>query len=287
MPDINLEAQVPVTVTGASGESVDNLTEGLVDPVATEGVTLKEGVDYKITYSNNKKVGNGAFTITLLGNYKGHKAVKGNYEITPAAFDEAKIEAMQMLYKKPGKYLSKPFVSVDGVQLKTSDYTFKYYEGEVTDVNADDVKELTSKDKLELKDGETEKTITIAVTAKNNYTGTAFGTYEVKKPATGQIDLSKAKIVAKAKNGKGKDVKVGKQEYTGYAIEPEIRVLVKQNKVWTEVDPEKYEVSYIGNINKGKATILITGDGTDAVGSKTAKFNITNMRMNLFKLIFG
>ena len=107
------------------------------------------------------------------------------------------------------------------------------------------------------------------------------------KPAAGKIDLSKAKIVAKAKNVKKKDVAVGKQEYTGYAIEPEIRVLVKQGRTWAEVDASKYEISYINNVMKGKATILITGNGTDAVGSKTAKFIITTMRMNLFKVIFG
>ena len=41
-----------------------------------------------------------------------------------------------MIYKKPGKYLPKPYVSVDVVQLKKSEYTVKYYEGEVTDVTA-------------------------------------------------------------------------------------------------------------------------------------------------------
>ena len=287
MPDITVEAQVPVTLTGAGSDTIDKLTDGLVDPVATEGVTLVQGRDYSISYSNNKKVGTGTYIVRFTGNYKGHAQIKNTFKIEPASMDEAVVQAAQLVYGKPGKYLSKPFVSVDGVQLKASDYTFKYYEGEVTDVTADGVKELTAKDKLELTGEETEKTITIAVTAKNNYTGTAFGTYEVKKPAEGQINLSKAKIVAKAKNSKGKDAKVGKQEYTGEVIEPEIRVLVKQGKTWTEVDESKYEISYINNVMKGKATILITGDGTDAVGSKTASFTITNMRMNLFKLIFG
>ena len=195
-----------------------------------------------------------------------------------------------MLYKKQGKYLSKPFVSVDGVALKKSDYTVKYYEGEVTDVTADGVKELTASDKLTIDGEETSKTVTVAVTgtAKGNYTGTALGYYEVTKPVADKINLSKAKIVAKAKNAKGKDVKVGKQEYTGEVIEPEIRVLVKKDKkTWIEVDPDTYEVSYINNVLKGKATILITGNGEETIGSRTAKFTITNMRMNLFKLIFG
>ncbi len=154
-------------------------------------------------------------------------------------------------------------------------------------MTAEGIKELTAGDKLTFAADEDGKTITIAVTAKGNYSGTALGYYEVKKPSAELIDLSKAKIVAKAKSSKGKDVKVGKQEYTGLAIEPEIRVLVKSGKTWIEVDPEKYEISYINNVMKGKATILITGDGTDAVGSRTANFTITNMRMNLFKLIFG
>ena len=95
-----------------------------------------------------------------------------------------------MIYKKPGKYLPKPYVSVDGVQLQKSEYTVKYYEGEVTDVTAKGVKELTSMDKLELVGDETSKTITIAVTAKGNYSGTALGTYEVVKAKSEAVILS-------------------------------------------------------------------------------------------------
>ena len=81
-------------------------------------------------------------------------------------------------------------------------------------------------------------------------------------------------------------MKVGKQEYTGEAIEPKIRVLVKQGKTWIEVDPDKCEEPiYINNVLKGKATILITGNGEDTIGSRTASFTITNMNIGLFDLI--
>lgn len=163
----------------------------------------------------------------------------------------------------------------------------KISEAGYTDVTAEGLKELTAKDKLTLAADETEKIITIAVTAKGNYSGTAYGTYEVKKPSAELIDLSKAKIVAKAKIAKGKDVKVGKQEYNGAPIEPEIRVLARVNKKWVEVDPSLYTVSYINNLNKGSATILVTGDGEEAIGSKTVKFKIGTMRFELFRLIFG
>ena len=257
------------------------------DGGAVTDVVLTESKDYKVSYSSNKKVGDGAYTVRFLGNYKGHEAVKGSFKIVQAVMDEARVEAAQLIYKNPGKYLSKPFVSVGGVQLKTSDYTFKYYEGDIKDVTAEGVKELTSRDKLELAGGEDSKTVTIAVTARGNYTGTALGTYEVVRRGADSIDLTKAKIVAKDKNRNGKDVKVGRKEYTGYAIEPEIRVMVKVDKVWTDVDSSLYEVSYINNVNKGKAVILVNGDGTKTIGSKKAGFSITNMNMNLFKLLFN
>lgn len=239
---------------------------------------LKEGRDYLVSYSSNKKVGKGSYSVKFIGNYKGHKAVKGTFDIVQAPMDTAKVEATQMIYKKPGKYLPKPYVSIDGVQLKTSDYTYKYYLGE---------EEITAKSKLSLAEGETSKTVRIVVTGKGNYTNTtAEGTYEVVRRGAGSIDLTKAKIVAKDKKN-GKDVSVAKQEYTGYEIEPEIRVMVKVNKKWVDVDPADYTVSYINNVNKGMATILLTGDGEKVVGSKTARFSISTMRFDVFKLIFG
>ena len=150
------------------------------------------------------------------------------------------------------------------------------------------VKELTSRDKLTLGENEMSGTITVAVTAKGkNYEGTALGTYEVVKLTADTIDLSKARIVAAGKDARGRDVKPGKQEYTGGPIEPEVRVLVRQDKTWKEVDPSYYSVSCANNINKGNAVILVNGDGDNAIGSKSVNFTITTMRMSLFKLIFG
>ena len=81
---------------------------------------------------------------------------------------------------------------------------------------------------------------------------------------------------------KGKTTAVGKQEYTGEYVTPEIDVLVKQGKTWVKTDPANYTVTYINNINKGKATILVTGKGTAAAGSKTAKFTIKAKNMSKF-----
>ena len=245
----------------------------------TEMYELVEGKDYKLKYSNNKKVGNGRCRVTFINNYKGHAGLTVTYEISRASIEGARVEAKDLIYKKPGKYRSAPYVSIDGVQLKTSDYTFRYYI---------DGKELGSNEKLTLGTEENDKVVTIVVTGRGNYSDTkASGTYTVIRKKTEVIDFSKAKIVAKEKNKKGKNVKVGKKEYTGYAIEPEIRVMVKINKKWTDVDPALYTVSYINNINKGNATIMVTGNGEETIGSKTVRVRITTMRMTLFTVIFG
>lgn len=41
---------------------------------------------------------------------------------------------------------------------------------------------------------------------------------------------------------------------------------------WLEVSAE--DIHYLNNVEKGKATIVVTGNGTDTVGSKTVTFTI-------------
>ena len=51
--------------------------------VEYDGVKLKKGTDYTVTYKNNKKVGTASVTITGKGNYSGKQTVK--FTITPKA----------------------------------------------------------------------------------------------------------------------------------------------------------------------------------------------------------
>ena len=238
--------------------------------VKTDKTTLKAGKDYKVAYSNNKSKGEADYKLTFIGNFKGHKAVTGKFTITEGAFASASVNSADLIYGKPNLYRSAPFVSIGGVSVGKKDYTVKYFDG---------TKELGEKEKITLDAGQTEKTITVKATGKNNYKAedSAAFTYRVIKVSGNMINLSKAKIVAK-----GKTKAVGKQEYTGEYVMPEIDVLVKQGKTWVALDPANYTVTYINNINKGKATILVTGKGTAAAGSKTAKFTIKAKNMSKF-----
>ncbi len=51
-------------------------------------------------------------------------------------------------------------------------------------------------------------------------------------------------------------------------------VLVKDGNEWKKLDPSDYTVTYLNNVKKGTATILVTGKGDKAAGSRTAKFKI-------------
>jgi hypothetical protein len=180
-----------------------------------------------------------------------------------------------MVYSKPGSYKAKPVVSLDGVELSSKNYTVRYTV---------DGKTLSKKNKIDLGDA-TSKEVRITITGKGNYSGSVSATYRVTKSVT-TIDLSKAKIVAKAKKGK-KDVAVGNQQYTGEEVQPKIRVLVKSGNSWIKVSPEYYKITYANNVKLGKATIMISGDGKNAVGGKTANFTIVNKKLDVFKFLFG
>ena len=64
----------------------------------------------------------------------------------------------------------------------------------------------------------------------------------------------------------------------------------KEGKVWKVVPEDTYRVTYVNNVNKGKATVIVTGKGDSYVGSKTGIFsivawNIKNVK-NLFAWLF-
>ena len=93
----------------------------VVKDTALNNAVLKQGKDHKVTYSNNKKVNNdksqAKYTVTFLGNYKGSKAA-----LLSNATAGLKIVVADKSYKNPGLYKSAPYVTINSVMLKSSDY---------------------------------------------------------------------------------------------------------------------------------------------------------------------
>nr|MDE7267352.1 InlB B-repeat-containing protein [Lachnospiraceae bacterium] len=85
--------------------------------------------NYKVSYSNNKKVGTNTakVKITFLNDYKGTKPQTATFSITGASLNNTYAIAPDMVYSKEGKsYVSKPLVEYNGAILKASEYTVSY-----------------------------------------------------------------------------------------------------------------------------------------------------------------
>ncbi|MDE7252387.1 MAG: hypothetical protein K2O32_05520 [Acetatifactor sp.] len=176
--------------------------------------------------------------------------------------------AANKTYTKPNQYKSAPYVLVNGVALKKSDYTVTYYLGDSV---------MSSSNKVTLAAGETPATVRVEIKGKKNYKGTVETTFKVE---SGTTDLSKTKIAVKDK----------KVEYTGEAVYPSsIEIKVNGTPITLNYDAntdswlttngaasQDFDIEVVNNIAKGKATIIVNGDGTTTVGSKTATFSVVS-----------
>lgn len=226
-------------------------------------LTLREGKDYRVTYSGNKKVGrNAKFTISFLGNYKGIQKQTRKFAIEKAELGDSTVIIPDAVYKKtPGIYKSVPYVieSETGRLIKASNYTVTYY--------TDPARNMEMKGKNKVAAGDT---VYVKLEAKPN------SNYKSVKPlvktyqVANAIDLSKAKIsFMSAETG----TSTKSAEYTGQKItDHEIKVLVNGKPADADMI-----VTYANNIDKGKATVIVTGTGKPGcryTGSKKATFQI-------------
>lgn len=92
-----------------------------------EGMTLKKGVDYTVSYSNNRKVGTATVTITGKGNY--YDTVKKTFKIVSGKKDlsKAKLTGLEDAVYDGKAHTPKPTVTLDGKVLKEgTDYKLTY-----------------------------------------------------------------------------------------------------------------------------------------------------------------
>lgn len=288
---------LPKTVkTADDGDMVVNIDDGEGYPftggkvtipdltVSCDGRILTPGKDYLVTYRNNKKVcfdNRAECRISFIGNYKGSKTIVRKFHITPAVMDDVEklrgtvsVAIADMIYTgKPGTYRSTPYVTVNGVLLKSSDYKVSYYK------DADREQKLDGKGpegKIDLADGDS-RTVYVTITGKGNYEGEMSAQYNVCKLKEDAVNLSKTRITFPGGN---------RVNYTGEGLEPALKIEYKSGKTWKEIDPDDIDeglikITYINNVAKGKATVMISGNGPKYVGGKTAAFRIVSKIMTL------
>lgn len=280
---------------------------------------LTEGVDFKVSYANNKKVSNANsfanYTVTFLGNYKGTQAKKKvAFTIDQAAFiaDDMKVTVSHMPCantgkpQKAAKYLQVPYVELNGELLAKNEYNVVY---KVKDADGNFTQEITKKDVLTAPtDEEHPVEIQVVVTPKSANYKKAEGeeiAAEYNVYYTNKVDISKAKITLKSRiDNKGNKTDNGKKVSKVYYTGSEIRfdptdatrqadlVVTINKKDYVGEDVYKYfNVEYVNNVNKGKATVIITAkekldddkDGT-FTGSKAGTFTIAPVNLKIWKV---
>ncbi len=289
----------------ASGTTVDNPSVKYLGETdaQTDDCILRQGVDYKVSYSSNKTVSDAKdaeLKITFLGNYKGSTAVTKTFKIKAAKLSAQNTEVTvpdKVFAKADKAYKSAPIVSVDGVTIKASNYDVSYRWATASKAANDADYVSDDKVKITIAEGDSYAKVKVTITPKGSYTlaegAVIEGEYYVRK-AEGAADLSKAKITFHDKTGN----KLKNLEYNGAAFyTPEgnnpdaqnapddenavyVRVSVK-NKL---IDPSLYDVIWTNATAKGKATVVIRGKGSAAshgndiaVGSKNQSISIKAM----------
>lgn len=211
---------------------------------------LTEKKDYTISYSNNVNVPDGQttkkpmITIKGKGNYKDGLTIP--FQIVPKDISDSDVTA-EDLYVVAGTREQKkvPVLKWGKKTLsakKEKDYSVTYGDG----------------------DFKTPGRYTIELTGKGNYTGERKVTETILEKNTEYL-MSKVSVTVKDK----------KVPYTGSPLTPEIVVKNGRN----EVSASDYEVTYLNNVEVGKATIRVRGLH-DYKGVKEVTFQITGIPMS-------
>ena len=246
-------------------------------------VTLKEGKDYTITYTNNKAVSEGKnltekklplITVKGKGNFKG--SIKQTFTITnksladtvnPITVTVADVPAN----KNKGKFVSKPVVTDEtGTKLKEkTDYTLTY-----SLLTENGAVELDTKTGIVNEPG---STVRITITGAGNYRGE--GSVLTADYRITEFDFKKVtvKVVPKTLPYTTKPVTLTEEDLIlTMKVGTGRQAVVEELKLITDGDDTKdgYKIiGYKNNVNKGTAQVTLQGCGKYG-GTKTVKFYI-------------
>ena len=230
-------------------------------PVVTfKEVVLTEGRDYTLAYSGNMALNNGTgrtlptVKVTGKGNFKGTDTF-ATFKICQADMEATGIHVVAndvVFQNKPGKWVTKyTVVGPDGKALKAG----TDYEKNVEFTNAQP-NELITADKTVAAGTQ----IRIKVTGAGAYTGSATGTYRILSAGH---DISKLTATLDPKTYTGEKVTLSKDDI----------VWKSGRNIVKDVEFEIDDTTYMNNLNKGKATVVVRGTG-DWGGTKTITFTI-------------
>ena len=230
------------TVTGLTSKSYTGsaITQAPTVKAKLNGkdVTLKQGTDFKVSYSNNVKVGKADVTVTGQGNYTG--SLTGNFNITRASIKNASVSGLTSATYTGNAITKKPTVKLT---LGGTSYTLK---------NGTDYT-------LSYKNNVNVGTATVTITGKGNFKDSLNKTFKINP-----IDVTASGNTLTVSNIKD-------MTYTGSAIKQSETITLNGKKLTRNTD---YTVEYKNNVNAGTATITYKFKG-NYTGEKTSKFKIS------------
>ena len=237
----------------------DNAAKTPSVTVTLNGKTLKNGVDYTVSYSNNKSVGLGIVTITGKGDYTG--TIAKNFKIYPA---KQSIQKLETRYK--GFF-------VDWVQ-KGSATGYEVQYSKSSSMSGAVTKKLTANkpDTLTVSKLKSGKKYYVRVRSYTNVNGEVYyGNWsDVKSITTAKTNFKKAKISG-----------IKTKSYTGKAIKQSIKVTYNGKAL---KNGKNYTISYSNNKKVGTAKVTIKGKGTyGGVITKTFKINPAKQKIKSLK----
>lgn len=218
----------------------------------TECLALREGVDYTVSYQNNKKVnaaGKPVPTIVVKGkgNYIGTQEIF--FDIVPKALTDSDITAEDITAAYSGKVIKKaPVVLRDGKKLvKNTDYTVSYPQTGTGAYQEAGV-------------------YPVMIRGKGGYTGTVT----IYETITKKTLMSKVSV-GKIPNQTYRNEAVNKDR--GIGVIPEgLQVTYRKQPL---VEGKDYTVSYQNNMAIGTATATLTAvEGSAYTGSKSVSYKI-------------
>ena len=206
---------------------------------------LKEKTDYTISYKNNKNVGRGQITVTGKGNYANKRTV--NFNIVKKNISDTDVIIEDMAYAHDKKaHKTTPVITHNGRKLKAGkDFEVTYGEGDYTEAGSYD----------------------LTIRGIGSYKGTAYGVIKIvgKENLLGKAAV--ASIPAQQYN-KGNEITLADNL---------LKVTLRGQRLEKDKD---YVVSYLNNVNPGKASVILKGIGAYA-GTKKATFKIVRTAVEI------
>ena len=242
--------------------------------VSYNSIMLKEGKDYKLSYKDNKKVGDQAtITISGIGDFTGSLVLASCYKVVPADLSTLKIVANDVVVSdKPGKFMSAPVITdASGTKLaKNKDYTVEYYRKTKNAEGVETEEKLAENATVTLDNGAPVTIKVVATAVGGNYVDGVDGQGNVVKAQTTYrvvpASIANAKFAVNDKKYTGKEIKLTAKDFTQAELKDGTKLTLDKDFV---ID------SYVNNVKKGTASVTIKGIGNYG-GTKKVTFKITS-----------